>query len=292
MSSPRFRRALSLCACLILGGGPLLAGPFSINVDLNEYPFPVATTNVSGQTLNYNLIRDLNGSKLVADNGDLPDVMFTFSGSSAPGASQRVEWQTTNSGRYTSVLRFGARPASNNPGDRISSQIRIEFGDHLYVTDMSLGLSSLNTAALTWEFALLSFLQPNGTYFTPAPLISPYLSHASINGSPSAGWFAADSTATVTGVGTNQTANGASGPFNNLTLTYALAGLMTGTRIGGVELTFISENVRGISNNASEVTASLIGFSMSGMMVPEPESAALMAGALAFVLWAARKRRV
>ena len=265
----------------------------SVTVSFNEYPFPVTTTDVTGATFSYNLLNDSTGALLGANNGDANDITLSFlNGPVGNLGSSRVEWQATSIGRYTGIRGFSGTVGSNNPGSRVSTVMQLEFGSHLTVTDLAATFLSLNTAGITWEFSVIGFLRPDGTFFTPQPTMSSYMSYPGFTGSPSEGWYVAASTGTVSGVGTNQTASGTTGPSDNLMLTYGVAGLPAGTQIGGIYFASFLEDVRGISNGTTSLTASFSQFSISGeiQQVPEPGTL-LLTGAVVLALGLIRLQR-
>jgi hypothetical protein len=154
---------------------------------------------------------------------------------------------------------------------------------------LSANFLSLNTAGILWEYSVLGFLDPNGNPFSAAPVMGAYNSAASFTGSPSKGWYVAANKGTVTGVGGSQTTAGTSGPADDLLLTYALAGLTSGTQVGGLSWTTYLEDTRGTSNGISNFTASLsdITFTNTAVAVPTP---ALLPGLVGMGLSLWRKR--
>lgn len=190
----------------------------------------------------------------------------------------RASYVTTNSGAFSLSQSFSGSVPVSNPGDTVVNVIELTFGSHLNVTDFSFDASSVNTRGTAWEVSYFELLDVNGNLFSSTPVINSYLTHTEINGSPSIGVFVADSRGSVNGVGTGLTSSGSSGIHNNLSSTvdldYSDFGLAVGTQISGLRFTTRLEDVRGVDNNASNFTSSLIDFSFSGTIdqIPEPQA--------------------
>lgn len=241
--------------------------------------------------LHLNVFDDVTGEFLLADNGDRPDVTVFLSTTIAPLGTGGFDY---NAG--TGVLRasqgFGGTVGTNHPGTRVVNSMRILFADHLEITNLNANFTSLNSAGNAWETSRLAILDPEGSFFSTPPALEPYPTHTPVIGGPSqyTGFFFSDSTATVEGVGTNQTSSGtALGSLENLTATngnsfldYADVGLAPGTRIGGFEWITVLEDTRGSANAASNFTSSMTEFSIGGItLIPEPSSALLVVAGLA-----------
>lgn len=198
-------------------------------------------------------------------------------------------------------LSWTNTPTADNPGTIASATLRVTFADHVQVTDASVVFSSLNTAGAAWEYSVLRFFDPAGNYFSnisgPGWTIGAagqYLTAdgtSGFTGQAGVGNYVAASTGTVQNVGTSQTSTGTSGASNNLTLTYTLAGLSPGTQVGGWEWSSYLEDVRGTSNTTSSFTSSMMDFTVTGIAVPEPSTAALLGGAVLAAGWARWRRR-
>jgi T5SS/PEP-CTERM-associated repeat protein len=261
-----------LCCWLFVLGSTFLSAqttPFGpTTITFNEYPFPTANnTLVSNTSFALNLLNDSNGAVLSHDNGDLRDLTFTFNeGSPAPfGGTSSTTWQTANLGQFTSTTSFTKPVASNNPGNRVFSEMTINFDSHLTITNLSARFSSLNTAGIGWEFSLIGYFRPNGTPFSPQPTVPPYLAASGTSGNIAPGWFLAGSKGTLTGVGTAQSASGVSGPNDGtFTMNYAAGGLAPGTQVGGLVFLHFLEDTRGTRNAATNFTASITDLTFSG----------------------------
>lgn len=265
-----------------------------INISFNEAAFPSSTTAISGPQ-SYNVINDTTASKIASWSeftsliGDESDIHMNFQSSLGPLGSASWQWQPEFGGRFIANHGYSGTVGVNNPGTIISNSVTLTFGDHLTVTDLSLRAQSINTRGLAWEYTLIEFLRPDGSSFSTAPVIGDYLSHTSINGSPSTGWYVLDAKSTVSGVGTDRTVSSLSGSGDNIAgLGYAEVGLAPGTVIGGIRITTYLQDVRGTSNGPTNLTSSFIDFTFSGSVVPEPTSALLAASGLGMT---ALKRR-
>ena len=261
-----------------------------------------ASRPVSGVLL-LNLWNDSTGALLTADNGDLWDVAVQISSSAGSLGAGSLAYDATADSLVASHSFTGPVPASN-PGTRVLNRVTLSFASHVTVTDLNADWSSLNTAGITWEVSRLAALTPSGTFFSPEPTIAPYLAHATVGGSPSAGFFLSDARATVSGVGTAATSAGTtSGALNNLTgtsgnsfLDYTDLGLPAGTQIGGFEWLTILEDVRGTGNaGSSSLTATLTSFMVAGRIsaavVPEPGTPMALLTLSGAALASGRRRR-
>lgn len=250
------------------------AASFATNINFNEAAFPTAATDVTG-AISYNVLDDLTGAELSSLNGDLNDITITTTGD--------YEYQTTSSGRFTSSHSFTGTVPENNPGTRVINTLELTFASHLSVTDFSFDASSTNTRGLTYEVTVFQLLKPDGSVFSAMPTIATYLNHTEINGGiiGSPGVYVLDQKGTVNNVGTDATSAGTSNPNQNFAVTgdleYSDFGLAAGTEIGGLLITNILEDTRGMNNGSSTLTSSFIDFTFSGDIVPEPSSAALVA---------------
>ena len=280
---------------LILATSPIIP---AATITFNEFPFPTATrtyvdtnANQFSNALPVNVVNDATGTVLAINNGDRPDLSFDFVGALLNGAGRvRERWQTTSTGRFASLENFTGAAPSNNTGRRVSSTTTVTLANHQRWTNVRPVFSGLNSAGVVWEYSMIAYLRPDYTFFSPMPGMVTYANATSFTGSPSQGWFVAASTATVTGVGTNRTANGVNGTRNNLTLTPALAGLANNTPVGGFVLIHVSEDVRGISNGNASTAAYLTSVSFTNTPVPEPSTVTLLGLAL-FGFGAYRRRR-
>jgi hypothetical protein len=291
-------RAIVLSVFSLIGlNSQLSAASFSnVVISFDEPAFPTVATDVSGE-VSFNVINDLTGSKIAtseelsAMSGDQSDLLFDFTNTPTANGSASWQWQATSSGRFTATQALATTGTVNNPGDLISSTLTLTFGSHLVVDDLSFTGTSFNTNGVAWEYAVIEFFKPDGSSFSDAPEISPYLDHTSINGSPSTGWFVIDSTQTVLDVGTDKTTNsGVSGEYNTLSggIGYDDVGLAEGTEIGGIRITAFLEDVRGTSNGSSSFTSSITSITISGTTVPEPSTSALI-GMASICLWTRRR---
>jgi hypothetical protein len=234
-----------------------------VTVDFSEYAFPQVPTVMSG-TQNYNLFDDATGAKLIADNGDGVDFSFMFS---STGADLRSNQNTLalDGKSIVSTRRYIGSTGVNNPGTLISNTATLRFFPQWNITDLQAEFTSINTAGTAWEYAVFSFLKPDGTPFSAAPTISHYLDATSLTDSPSPGWYVASSKDVVQGVGTSRTSSPSRSPSGNLSLTYALAGLVPNTPIGGLTWTTYLEDTRGTQNRTTNsFIASWESFTVSG----------------------------
>ena len=204
-----------------------------------------------------------------------------------------------------SVLAASGSVGVNNPGHKWSQQIDVLFNPNSLtveaqdVSDFS--ISSGNTAAILWETAFVQYLDINGNPFSAIPLIGPYLSHTSINGQNGIGTAQADSTGTVDNVGMDSVVSGTSGSrdssaaFNAAFNTPAKLGITSGTTlIGGVRFTHLLEDVRGINNSGSTLTATMNDLQLSNFevaAVPEPSSFAYL-GCVVLIAFRTKRNRV
>ena len=296
-----------LGTCTIFTGS-LSAQSFSaLDFDFSESAFTSVNGTISGTT-GYNLIDDVTGVKLGSNNGDLDDVFITVTSSlpaSASGAEASVEIASAGiRSRHAYTNSFQNTYASgiaNNPGSLIEQTIRISFASHLSITDFTADFSSLNTAGITWEYTEIALLQADGSYFSAPPVVGGYATWQANTafaeeGSTSTGWWVGASTGTVNGVGSNQTSSGSSGADQAFTTTngdsifaYNDVGIADGTQVGGLEWTVYLEDVRGQDNGASNLTATLTDFSLSGVVIPEPSSTLLIGLGGMFLLLRKRK---
>jgi hypothetical protein len=234
-------------------------------IDFSEYAFPSATTDLSGPPKLYNLLNDQTGAKLLADNGDGDDFTIEYSDSdpaalSSPGTPNlKLTGKTIVSNRG-----FNKAVQQNNSGSLVSTTAKLLFTEVWQITDLQAKFTSLNTAGTLWEYSVLGFLKPDGSMFSPMPMIGAYGQASGLSGSPSVGWYVAANKGTLQDVGTNKTSGGLTGPADKLTLTYALAGLAPGTAIGGLVWSSYLEDVRGVDNGTSSFTASWTEFMISG----------------------------
>jgi hypothetical protein len=296
----RLQKPPRLIVCAALLGLPVAIGLAlpaqaatftNTTINFNESVFPV-TTAASNGTQSYNLLNDVTGA--IAPNNGNPDIAITYATSGAGALSSTGTPKLvvdTTPGSIVSTRGYQGTVKANNPGTLVSTTTTLKFLPQWNITDLQAKFTSLNTASIAWEYSLVGFLKPDGTPFTAAPTIGSYNTATSVTGNPSQGWYWAASKDTVTGVGTDLTAAGTSGTKDNLTLTYALAGLDPKTPVGGLVWTTWLEDVRGTKNGGSDITASLTGLTFSGATpsadaVPTP---ALLPGLVALVAGARRR---
>lgn len=244
---------------------------------------------ISG-TRSLNLWNDNTGELLTADNGDLPDLTIFFTTNLGNFGGGGFEYTSSNTLRATET--FSGTLSSNNPGSRITNTVTLLFASHVTITDLNADFTSLNSTGVSWETSRIAALTPTGDYFSTAPTLAPYLTHASIGGSSTSypGFYISDGKTTVTGVGTSTTVSGTgSGALDNLTgtagnsiLDYTDLNLTAGTRIGGLEWITVLEDTRGTGNSTSSLTSTLTNLSVSGTIVPEP-SLILLSGLFPFL---------
>ncbi|MDB6080601.1 MAG: hypothetical protein JWO82_4348 [Akkermansiaceae bacterium] len=280
----RLSRAATLIGLALVA--PLSGASFvNTTITFNEPAFPTSNTPVSGNQ-SYNVLNDSTGAiistagELAGLTGDSADLFMNFQSTAGPLGSASWQWQPTSTGRFTASHSYAGAVGVNNPGSLTSNSVTLTFGSHVSVIDLSLHGLSFNTAGIAWEYSVIEFLRPDGSSFSAAPTIGSYLSQASINGSPSTGWYVIDSRGTVAGVGGSSTTAGTSGSNDNLAgagLGYANVGLAPGTAIGGVRITTFLEDVRGTANGATNFTSSFTDFTFSGAVVPEPAPALICA---------------
>jgi len=254
-----------------------------------------------GTALQYNTIDDANGTKLVSPNGDASD--FTLSGSSTSGAlgSARVvigamggssPFGSVASGRISEQHGFNGAVSGNNPGTVSSNTFTLLFNDHLTVTDASFNFSSLNTPGTTWEYSVIQLLDSNRNPFNALTNPGWTVGAASqydtakntdekgFTGQAGIGNYIAASTSTVSGVGNTATTNGSTGPSNSISaFDYDTVSLPEDTQIGGITWTTYLEDVRGTGNGDSNLSSSLLDFTIRGTItaVPEPSPMLLLA---------------
>ncbi len=272
---------------------------------LDSYAFSNGTIN-SGSSSSLNIWNDATGEKLLANNGDQADLTISYTqtivGPTAGTASATLEYQA-NSDRFTASHNFGSSSrTTNNPGTRITHTIDFTFANHVNVTALEVDFSSLNTAGRTWEFSKLGYLVAGSPATNVEPTVNAYLSHSEVNGKGAGiGWFLVDSKATSVNVGSDSVTAGNNGSFEQLTgtngnslLDYDDVGLAADTQVTGFRWITVLEDVRGINDPASGLTASMTMFSASGTIsaVPEPSAAvALSLAVLATILPFRRAKR-
>lgn len=244
---------------------------FDTNINFDEVAFPTANTSISG-TNRYNVLNDNTGAELDVLNGDLDDISISVTGS--------YQYQLTTEGRFSSMETFGSMVLENNPGTRVTNTLELHFADHLSVTEFSFDAASLNSRGFAYEATILQILREDGTLYNQAPIIEPYLEHTAIDGLHNVGVYVFDSTDGVLNVGEDATSRGANHPNENFTITGDLDlsdfGITSGAAIGGLLITTIYEDTRGINNNATSISSSFTDFTFAGEIVPEPTSSALL----------------
>jgi hypothetical protein len=235
----------------------------NVVVNFSEYAF-LDDRLVDG-VYDYNLLDDKSGAKLAADNRDRNDFSIDYS-HSVPAAlsSSGTPNLKLDGKKIVSSRGFKDIVKVNNPGSLVSTTAKLLFSYDWQITDLQAKFTSLNSRGVTREYSVLGFLKPDGSMFSPMPTIGAYGQTSGLTGSPGLGWYVAADKGTVQGVGTNQTSEVVNGTKDNLTLTYALAGLAPGTAIGGLVWMSYLEDVRGMDNGASSFTASWTEFMISG----------------------------
>jgi hypothetical protein len=256
----------------IVGLGAIATSPTSVQaatlknvvIDFSEYAFPSATTVLKGKP-SYNLLNDQTGAKLVQNNvpGDKDDFTIEYSDSASSSTAEISNLKLTGK-TIVSNRGFNKAVQQNNPGSLVSTTAKLLFLEDWQITDLQAKFTSLNTSGTLWEYAVLGFLKPDGSMFSPMPVVGAYGQASGLTGSPSVGWYVAANKGTLQGVGTNKTSGVLNGPADKLTLTYALAGLAPGTAIGGLIWMSYLEDVRGVDNGTSSFTASWTEFMISG----------------------------
>lgn len=248
------------------------------------------------QVFAYNTIDDLTGAKLVTSNGDLND--FLLSGNSTEGAlgygrvalgatAAATPFPAVTTSRVQASHGFSASVISNNPGSTTANSFQLLFNTNLVVTAASFSFSSLNTAGLAWEYSVIQFLDAAGSpfsavaaptlTFTPGASSQYLLAGDGFSGQAGVGNYVAALTRTVLNVAnsdptsaSNVTRPGTNGTDDNLVFNYARAGLAANTQIGGIRWTTYLEDVRGTGNNDSNLTSSLLDFSITGAVSNDP----------------------
>ncbi len=275
------------------------AATFAKTITFNEIGspgFPTATTTIAptggSQVVNYDVINNSTGAFAADGVTDITvGASATAGGPLANSGNPKVEWQTGSDGRFTSSRGFtGAVTGGNNPGTVQSTTTNITFGSGLNITDLAATFTSLNTAGILWEYSVLGFLKPDGSTFSAAPVIGAYNNATTFTGSPSIGWYVAADKKTVTGVGTDLAVAGANGSVDSsLALTYALAGLASGTQVGGLTWTTFTQDTRGSRNGSSNFTASLSDLTFTNTDATPVPTPALLPGLIALAASARRR---
>jgi hypothetical protein len=232
---------------------PAQSATFTKTITFNETGspgFPTATTTIaprgSLQVVNYDVINNFTGATAADGVTDITvGASATAGGPQATSGNPKVEWQADSTGRFTSSRGFTGATGVNNSGTLQSTTTNITFGGGLNITNLEASFTSLNTAGILWEYSVLGFLKPDGSYFSAAPVIGAYNNATSFTDSPSIGWYVAADKGTVTGVGTTEAKRGMSGSADDLLLNYARAGLASGTQVGGLVWTTYVEDTRG-----------------------------------------------
>jgi hypothetical protein len=302
MYSAQIMRLCISAGIILAVSGAVSAQTFTnVNISFDEGAaagFPTSNTTVAApstvNSANYDVLNALGAEGQDGSNDLLTTFTSSAGGALAGGGLPNLQWQIIGTGSFVSSRGWVGAVSTNNPGTRHFTTTKILFGSHLTVTDLSVVFSSLNTQNTSWEFSTIAFLDPSGNYFTPAPATPLYNAATSFSGSPSQGWYVAADKGTVTGVGTAATALGAAGSSDSLTATYTNMGLTAGTQIGGFEWTTFMEDTRGTSNGNTTATASMTGFTFSGLTAatatPEPGTLALLLAPAALVFLRRRQK--
>jgi hypothetical protein len=232
-------------------------------VNFSEYAF--LDDRLVNDVYGYNLLDDETGAKLAVNNGDGDDFAIDYS-RSAPAAlsSSGTPNLKLDGKKIVSNRGFNKAVQQNNPGSLVSTTAKLLFSEDWQITDLQAKFTSLNTAGTLWEYSVLGFLKPDGSMFSPMPVVGAYGQASGLTGSPSVGWYVAANRGTLQGVGTDKTSGVLNGPADKLTLTYALVGLAPNTAIGGLVWMSYLEDVRGVDNGTSSFTASWTEFMISG----------------------------
>jgi hypothetical protein len=236
----------------------------NVLIDFSEYAFPSATTDLSGSKP-YNLLNDQTGAKLAANNvpGDKDDFTIEYTDSVSASSNEISNLKLTGKA-IVSNREFNKTVQKSNPGTLVSTTAKLLFSENWQITNLQANFKSLNSFGTTWEYSVLGFLKSDGSMFSPMPTIEPYGQALGLTGSPSLGWYVAASKGTIQDVGTNKTMKGKDGVGDDIMLNYALVGLAPNTMVGGLVWTTYLEDVRGVSNNTSSLTASWTDFTISG----------------------------
>jgi hypothetical protein len=235
----------------------------NVVVDFSEYAF-LDDRLVNG-VYGYNLLNDETGAKLSADNGDGDDFAIDYTHSAPAALSSSGTPNLKLDGKKIVSSRGFKNPVkANNPGSLVSTTAKLLFSEDWQITDLQAKFTSLNTSGTLWEYSVLGLLKPDGSMFSPMPVVGAYGQALGLTGSPSVGWYVAANKGTLQGVGMNKTSGVLNGPADKLTLTYALVGLAPNTAIGGLVWMSYLEDVRGMGNGTSSFTASWTEFRISG----------------------------
>ena len=205
---------------------------------------------------------------------------------------------TTTTGLVSTLAATGAA-ATNNNGHRWGNIVDIKFLPGVEVrtsTITGFTWSSGNTSGVGWEVSQLGYLDASFNPIGTPPTIPDYLANSSPVNGQSGNWFVADSTGTVTGVGTGSSALGTSGSNNNYPAAFdtpAELGITSGTVIGGVRFVHFIEDTRGTANGNSSITSTINNLALSNVtlsIVPEPSRSLLTLVGLGLVMFRRRRR--
>ncbi len=239
----------------------------------NEVLLQNSNVILTNTTRSFNTMNDNTGAKLERPDDSADD--FELTGSNVAGALGSTSLVLSPGGASTirATNGYSGSPSQNNPGSITYSTFTLRFASHLIVTNASFTFSSLNTAGISWEYSVIQLLDENGNPFsdlsgldfTPGAA-GQYLvgNSAGFSGQAGVGNWVSAFKGTVTGVGTDQTSTGSSGSNDNITITYSAVALPESTRIGGIRWSTFLEDVRGVNNGSTNLTASLTDFSLSG----------------------------
>lgn len=266
---------------------------FTAVIEFDEYAFPQVSTDggivVQGPggttTEAYNLLDDVTGDELGADNGDLDDFVFTYTASPPADLTpaNRPDLRFRESGAAgdqitgRTAYSLGA-PNANNPGSRHFYELEVRFAEHVEMTELLLDFFSLNTSGIAWEFSSIVLLDQDGNPFSPLPDIPPHLDYEpGETGNVAPGVYLLALTGTVEGVGTDLTSSGTSNPPADGPILLSEADFgVAGQVIGGFIWRTTLEDVRGVENGSTTFTSSLREMTLSGTLVQQPGEADLL----------------
>jgi hypothetical protein len=233
---------------------------------------------------------DLNDIILIANNSFTPNGTLTYTNPTNnstvlnPGPASRIQhsqgYQAANSPANHQSTNPPPGPWTNNPGHVMENFLEVRFASHITVNNITITISSPNTAGVAWEYSLLQLLDQNMLPFNPVTGpgwtlggLAQYNTAAltgGYNGLAGNGNIVMASTGTVLNVGGN-TSSGTSGPLDGVASYNSLSdfNIPAGTRIGGFRFITWFEDVRGGGNGTTNFTSSVFDFTISGF-IPEP----------------------
>ena len=247
------------------------------------------------------------GSLQTVSNGDTFDVVDSASGGAGTDGVDdfRISWSATGLGddgnnvTWDAVidingtgLRSTINPAfvgsggvsTNNSGHVATQTIQIDFLSGVLIEADNiddLGWSSGNTAGTVYESSVIQYLDITGNPFSAFPSFD---FDNPLNGPSGDGTLVASDAGSVTQVGTDLTVAGSNGSNNSLSTSFGadLLGISSGTVLGGVRITQIIEDTRGINNGDTIFTNTINDFDLVNFQaisaIPEPSSALALVG--------------